>query len=518
MKKRRIDNEEFHLTNIDVEELKERGNKRNLISPIITIITFISMFLYLILIVKNANNLSSEIPKIIGISILLIFSIVYFITGSSINSKKRKVLINISAVILFFFSLFNILVETNIIYKDKNNKVIDFTNMNIEEVLDWGNKNNIEIIEIFEYNDTIDKDLVFKQSVKVDTPIKNIKKITVTVSNGPNKDKYNIPSMIGWDLDKVLDYLDEKKISNVIINFEYNNDVEKDIVFKQNTISTLKSDQDLILTVSLGNKDNIRDVKMTNLVGENTFNTTIWLKRNCINYNIEYSLSSTYNEGTIIGQSINKNITFNPLEKKVTIIIASKTKVTVPDFENMTVDEINKWANTNKINIYYEEFYNETIAKGKIILDVETKGNIISPNETIKLKVSKGQLRMIKFTDLNTFTEWADKNNITYNINYEFNESIPLGDLISISHDEGDIISNSDSINIVISQGGTVKVPDFINKTKTEVDQICNNSSFKCIYEYETNSSVAKDTCIKQSMKKDSFVPVNTSITITFSK
>ena len=515
MKKKREDFQRINLTDTDIEN--NVYNKSKIIN-IPLIITFILMLAYLILVIANTTNLSSDMPLIIGISILLLFCLFFTITGMFIKGKKSKILIIISSIILSSFSIFNILIETNVIYNDLNNKVIDLTKKNIEEVLNWGEKNNIDIDEIYEKNDTIKKDIVFNQSVKVGTLLKDINKIIVTVSSGPNNKEYTIPNMVGWNLDKVLKYIKEEKISNVIIDFEYDNDIEKDIIFKQSTTSTIKANENFTLTVSLGNKDDISDVKMTNLVGENTFDALIWIKRNSIDYNIEYSLSDTYNEDTIINQSIASNKTFSPLNTSLTIVVASKIKVTIPDFENMTVNEINKWASINKINIYYDESYSETVEEGKVIIDVSTKGNTIRPNQTIKLTVSKGQLKMIKFTILNDFIKWADENSITYNINYEFSSTITAGEVISTSHNEGEIIKNGESINLVISQGGTITVPDFINKSKEEIDQICSNSKIKCVFEYQSNDSVTKNICIKQSMKKDSIVPVNTSVTITISK
>ncbi len=509
------ENNKRRLSRIKLRKKEEETKTTKIILNIVLPLTFILMLIYLILSIINTNNITNNLPTIIGISILLIFCIFFIITGMFIKSKKSKIFIIISSILLSIFSIFNII---NIINTDSS-KVIDFTNMNIKDVIEWGEDNNIYIDEVYEPNNNIEKDLVFKQSVKVDTPIKDVDKIIVTVSNGPsNKTETKIPNMIGWNLDKVLKFINDNKLSNVTIDFEYNNDIDKDIVFKQSTTNTIKSDDELKLVVSLGNKDDIKDVKMINLIEENTFNATIWLKRNSINYEIEYSLSNKYNEGTIIGQSIKENKIFSPLNTTVVITVASKSKVTIPDLKNMSVTEIDKWANVNKINVYYEEEYSEDVDKGKVILNESNKGYIIKPNETMKLTISKGCLKMIKYTTLEEFIKWADNNEVRYSVDYEFSDSIDSGKLISISHEENDIVKSNETIKILISQGSTVTVPNLVGKTKTEIDEICSNTKIKCVFIYETNKDVDKDICTKQSMRKDSKVPVNTSITITISK
>ena len=136
----------------------------------------------------------------------------------------------------------------------------------------------------------------------------------------------------------------------------------------------------------------------------------------------------------------------------------------------------------------------------------------------MKLTISKGCLKMIKYTTLEEFIKWADNNEVRYSVDYEFSDSIDSGKLISISHEENDIVKSNETIKILISQGSTVTVPNLVGKTKTEIDEICSNTKIKCVFIYETNKDVDKDICTKQSMRKDSKVPVNTSITITISK
>ena len=116
---------------------------------------------------------------------------------------------------------------------------------------------------------------------------------------------------------------------------------------------------------------------------------------------------------------------------------------------------------------------------------------------------------MIEFTDLASFKTWADEYDVSYNIDYQYNDNVAAGKLISSSHKKGDIIKNSDTVKLVISQGGNTKIPSLIGLTKANAESTCKNANIKCSF---TGNG---DKVIKQSMQANSTVPAGTSITVT---
>ena len=182
----------------------------------------------------------------------------------------------------------------------------------------------------------------------------------------------------------------------------------------------------------------------------------------------------------------------------------------------MTASEITEWATDNKLKINFLEEYDDTIEQGKVISSSKLKGDTVEVGDTIDIVLSKGQIKMIKFTTVDDFKEWAQENDITYQIEYQFSNSVKAGKIIQASHEAGDVIHNTDTIYLVISQGGTTTVPDFLGKNKEEAKDLCSDNYLKCEFVYEA-SDQDKDTVIKQSMKKNSNVPTDTSVTITLS-
>ena len=268
------------------------------------------------------------------------------------------------------------------------------------------------------------------------------------------------------------------------------------------------------LKVSLGKKDELDSVAMKNLIGMDTFHATTWLGRNAINYEIRYGYSDKYDDGTVIKQSITKGKIINKERTQTVVItIAKKDKITVPDFKDMTQTEIVSWATENQLKINFTEENDDTIEEGKVIRSSKLNGDTVTVGDTIKVVISKGQIKMINFTDIDSFRTWADNNLVSYHIDYQFNSSVKAGELISSSHEVNQVIKNNETVNLVISQGGTTNVPDFIGKTKEESIALCSQSNLNC--KFNTSDNGNGNTVIKQSMRKDSTVPVQTSIELT---
>ena len=247
------------------------------------------------------------------------------------------------------------------------------------------------------------------------------------------------------------------------------------------------------------------------------FHATIFLKRNNIKYSIEYAYSDS-TENIILKQSIKQYEVISPSRNaEVTLTVSKLDEVTIPDFSKMSVKEIDKWADNNKIIIEYEEEYNDTIKENTPITYNVIPGNTIIINSTIKITVSKGTLKMIKFTNVSNFEEWAKENDVSYNINYEFSDSIDRGKLISSSHKEGEIIKNNDTVKLVISDGGYTSIPNFIDLTQEEAKKACLDNNLTCTFSYLDNN-IGYTKITKQSMRANSKVPNNTSITLTIGK
>ena len=477
------------------------------------------MIAYFVSSIINSFNYIKQIEIITSASILAIFTMFFIITSLFLDQKRKRIFVIISSILFSIYFLFQLLVQNSILSLPKQSTVLNFYGKDIKEVVKWAEDNSILVEQVYENSDIYPMYQVIGQNITAGTLTKDVDKITVIVSDGPDTDKETIiPDMKNWDVDKVINFVEDNYLTNLTIDFEFSNQIEKGLVFYQeNESDTMTRDSKIYLKASLGKKENIDSIAMKNLVGLDLFHATTWLKRNAISYEIIYGYSNKYDDGTIIKQSVTKGkIIDKERTKVVTITVAKKGEITVLDFSNMTSSEITNWATENKLKIEFDEEYDDTIPEGKVIRSSKLKGDTVEVGDTINIVLSKGQIKMIEFTDIDNFRNWADENEITYNIEYQFSSTVESGKLINSSHKKGQVIKNTDNINLVISQGGNVTVPNFIGKTKSEAEELCSNNNLNCEFVYSNDSS-NKGTIIKQSMKSGSNIPTQTLITLTIS-
>lgn len=478
-------------------------------------LSLVSTITYMLYSILTSNNILNQITSIISVIILAIFSVLYVIMGMFANTKKVKIFIIIGSLLLSFYSIFQIIIGVT----TPKDLVLDFTGKDIKEVVTWAESRNILIEQEFKTSDTVEKYKVISQDIKKGTLTKKIDKIKVVVSDGIDTSvSTEVTNMVGWDLDKVIEFIDDNHLTNVTINFEFNDKVEKDKIISQDIIREIKRNEPVTLTSSLGKESELKSVTMDNLVGLDTFHALVYLGRNNLKYTIEYNYSEEKTEGTILKQSIKKWEVISPNDKtEIIITIAKKDKITVPDLSKMNLTEINTWATNNRLKIEFSEEYDDTVKQGKIISYYPIKGSMINIDSTVKIITSKGQLRMIKFTTIDEFTAWADEHNVLYKISYKYNNSIAKGNLISSSHKENQIIKNNDTIELVISQGGNTIIPNLIGMTKDEATNSCSKANIICKFIYE-NDNNEYTIVIKQSMRSGSNVPTETTVTVTLGK
>ena len=473
-------------------------------------LSLVSTITYMIYTIATSGSFVDHVVSIIGVIILVVFAILLVVAGFFIENKKAKIFIAVASLILAFYSIFQVIIG---ISKPKD-FMPDFTNTNINKVISWAEKRDIDLYQKYAHSDKIDENHVIDQSIKEGTAVKKIKELTVTVSKGPDSTKKtNVGNMVGWDLDDVIDFIDKNHLTNVTIKFEFSDTIEKDKIISQDVIKDeIERKEPITLVSSLGKEKDLKDVKIANLIGMDTFHATVYLGRNNIKYSLEYAYDKDKDEGTVLKQSIKKWTIISPNEKKQMVLtLASIKQVTLPDIYKMTKDELLEWATKNRVRLDYREEFDDSVKDGYVISCNYDKGAIIPVNTIIDMKLSKGQVKMIEFTDIDSFRKWASEKEITYNIEYEYSDDVEKGKVISISHKKGQTIKNTDTVEIVISYGGNATIPNLVGLSKQDANDKCKKANIKCSFTGDSG------TVTKQSMAPDSTVPAGTTVTVTLS-
>lgn len=493
-------------------------NKKNIFSYASGILSVCVSIIFLVFTIIGMKDKIDNLFWIINGLIIFLVSCLFALGVFTKDDKYQNICHGTTSIFISLFILFNFLSLTNIIKVPKQDVLSNFVNKNISELITYGEKHNIKINQVFDYSDYVDEYYIISQDAEPNTLLKKVKEINVVVSSGANPNKtFMLQSLVGLNIDDALKIINENFMSNIEIDYEFSDDVTKDVVISQNINGEIKRNDLLKLVVSLGNENDLVPVEMINLKDKSLFEATLWLKRNGFKYEINYEFSDQVKRNYCLGQSEKEGTTVNPKETVITLIISKGKEIIAPDFTSMSVSEATIWVAEHKLKVVFKETYDNEIKQGNIISSNKPLNSKLEEGETIEITTSKGKLVMERFDNIESFRAWANSLNLRYEESSEFNDSAS-GTVIKITPNVGEAINLNETIYVTYSKGKSTTVPNFYNKSKNETVSLCNNNNLKCYYSYKYSSSVSKEYVVSQSIVAGSTVAEGTGITIYLSK
>lgn len=486
-------------------------SKSFLVLSILVVLGYLGFSIY------NSFQQIEQVYTIIHSLLISFFALLFLITSLIVKQSAKRKMTILTALVMILFIGFHVSVQTNLLVLPKQAHIGDFSNQSITKVITWANANKVKLDYEYDYSDAIKNNKVIRQNVKPNTLAKNIKRLNVVVSEGPNYDLIiNLPDMLGWHIDEVVKVIKKNKLNHVSIDFEFSEE-KRDTAIGQSRSGEMKRNDELTMKFSLGREEDLQPVKMKNLIDMEEFDATLWLKRNGIKYEIKYEFSDTISKGHVISTDPKEGVTVNQKEKTVTIVISKGKKIKAPDFTKMSLEEINKWAEKNHITVQFNSEYHDKIKSGAVIRSSVNKGDSIEEGQVIYIVTSKGALKMISYNenDLNKIKTFASEHNISLNITEQFSD-LPNGQIIDISVKPGDYLIEGQGIDITVSKGKAIAVPNFRGMTSTAAQTSCRNAGLNCKLNY-AYSNETKNTVIYQDTNAGAEVISGATITLTIS-
>lgn len=207
---------------------------------------------------------------------------------------------------------------------------------------------------------------------------------------------------------KVVNFVDQKKsdvekwrkdndidASQVIYKYEYSEEKEKNVVLKQSLKAgeSLNKDNDLKITLSNGADPSVT-FELPDFTGKKEDEIKQWFKdKKFSNVVFKYEKNTEIEENTFISMDPAASTTVKRSDT-VTVTICAPlegAEVSMIDMSSMSKDEINAWAEENKITIIYDEAYSDSIASGKVITTSVDANTIIHQGDTVTVTLSKGK-------------------------------------------------------------------------------------------------------------------------------
>lgn len=404
---------------------------------------------------------------------------------------------------------------TVILSLGETDTVPDFSTMNVGKILQWGAYYGVEIYVEEEFNKNFLEGTVIAQSVKAGEDIANSGPITVTVSLGNSE---TVPDFSTLNVGKILQWGADHDIK-IRVEEEFNQYFLEGTIISQSVKAGAEILKSVPITVyvSLGKAETVPDFTTMN-AGK----ILQWGADNGIKIRIEEEFNKYYANGTVISQSIKTDSKLSSTET-ITVHISLGEPVVVPDFSTQTKEESSAWAKATGVTLITFEHYNSDIQKGKLISQDLSKGYHMRIGEEITLIYSLGKVEVSSYigkTKLDILAWQADVNSKGANISLKFTESYgnknTVGQIIeqSIKNNQ---VNTETTIEVTISKGAIVRVPDFSGLSETECVTLANSLGLNITYEYTTSTTVDEGYLIRQAPSKSSLIADSEKITLTFS-
>ena len=467
------------------------------------------------------------------------------LNNNSTNQEKKKFkltksnkiqLTSITILVLLLLFL------TSLLFSNSSNKVLDFSNKKLEDIIKWQETNNIDstLIKLeYEFNDQYPNNHVISQSIKAGNKLDD-KGITFIISNGFDlEETIKIKDLNNLNYKQINDYFTKTGFINITYKEEYHNKIPKDTFIKIEPIKEkYKRNETITITLSKGNDDSI-EIEFEDFTNKSQNEIEEYLKsKGFTNIIFEYESSKTIKEG--------KFISINPKQKaqkdqQITITISNgqenqNTLIDIPNFINQSKSNVDKWSKTNKITIKYTYIYSNTIEYNHVIKHIPVAQKQISKSSKLEVTLSKGkEITVPNFINKNIdeLIKWSNSNSInisTYKYQYS---NKPKDTIISTNPSSNTKISQNTSIQPTVSIGKILIKNHIDNNTQTFIAWLnstnnLNEHSAKLTYniiEEESNKTI--NTIIKMKIgstlyttKTSPTILVNpsTNITIYISK
>lgn len=210
------------------------------------------------------------------------------------------------------------------------------------------------------------------------------------------------------------------------------------------------------------------------------------------------------------------------------------TRVKMPDFVDKSVTDVRKWATDNRMELDLKEAYSLKVESSNIIKQVVNPGKKVKKGSTLNFTVSEGAdpEEIISLPDFKTMSEkevneFVEKNKAeNLSVITEYSDKVEKGKFTRLEFGNKEVTADNyrrrDNLNVYFSKGveifeKNIPVPDFIGKTKAEVDEWAKKSGVLIAYEDVDSDKVEEGKIIGQSVEKNQKVAKNDKLTIKVS-
>lgn len=212
--------------------------------------------------------------------------------------------------------------------------------------------------------------------------------------NNRNK-KITMPDLVRKTQNEAYSALEPLGISskNVTIKYEFSKDIEQDKVIRTQPPAgdIINKKTPIVIYLSQGPEGK----KLDNYVGKIASDVKTQLENDGYVVTLEY-VENDAKADTIVAQSPGNGSLVKPGDTITLTVSSGQKKVVVPNFTNMTKDEVDAWSKANQISITYETTCNNTVEAYHVISQSVAYDTEINKGDQISISLSTGACPVVR--------------------------------------------------------------------------------------------------------------------------
>lgn len=286
--------------------------------------------------------------------------------------------------------------------------------------------------------------------------------------------KIEMPNFVGKSESDVLAWVKQYGISNqgIVMNEEYNFDVEKDVIISQSIEPNTKVKPDVILTlVKSKGADPTESVEfLANATMATKDEINDWITENKLTKaKITSEYSSTVAENQVIKIDL-RGLNEADFKRNSTVVFTvskgAKPAATVTidkDYTGVLFNEFETYANSKNLVIERLEVNSNDVETGKIVYLSVKKGDQIKEGSKVTVQVSKGRAVVMKDLTSMSIEEaelWLSNNNVRFSKRVIFHNAHDSGTVLTQSISVGTKLDENSYLQIDVSKG-YINLADF---------------------------------------------------------
>lgn len=450
------------------------------------------------------------------------------------NKKKKK---NYNWMIWTGVSVLSVMIVGILLFAFLNTKTVlpDMVGWKEEDVNLWASENKVMLRYTEEYSDEIISGLVISQSPEEGETVEKGSFLEVVISLGADPSiLVEVPDFQKMSQGEIEAWAEKNYMTKVRITTQNSQTVEigEVISFTVNDTSVIgkevRRDSPIYIIISKGTGENgnitVPDFTAMTLEQANTF---------AMDNKIELELEEVFDEMIPKDQIMSQDIDMDEIIKEgdtIKLMVSLGPEIIMPNFYSYSSDMASTIASQNGIMVMIEEKYSAKEA-GQLISQSISAGSLYDPEDILTLKYSLGNTILIPSyigQGKEALEAWAIEYNgqgtsIKISTTYTTSNDLP-GTIIS--QDKADVKSGiSTTINIVVSKGKVVYVPDFVASsgsgyddaiTREQAIALCEEAGLIPIFKEESKSGRLEGEVWSQSIAAGKEVQQGTKITLKY--